>query len=138
MLKACSLKAPVSINAYTSSISYIRFRGLTTLSSPSIFRAKHNFNSSPNSPFGKPFLSTIKLSNFFWKLYNDHTIEWTQACLKMNRVLPIFKNRISFNVKKARRISCLLDFLVAILAVNPMEELKFVLLQISLFVAILL
>ncbi len=50
---------------------HIRFKGLTTLSSPSIFRAKQSFNSSPNSPSGQPFLSNQKESTFFGK---DHKL----------------------------------------------------------------
>ena len=37
--------------------NYILFNGLTTLSSPSTLRARHNFNKSPSSPDGNPFLS---------------------------------------------------------------------------------
>ncbi|ABU73334.1 hypothetical protein VIBHAR_05429 [Vibrio campbellii ATCC BAA-1116] len=35
----------------------MRFKGLTTLSKPSIFSARQSFSSSPSSPSGKPFLS---------------------------------------------------------------------------------
>lgn len=35
----------------------MRFKGLTTLSNPSIFSARHSLRRLPSSPLGKPFLS---------------------------------------------------------------------------------
>lgn len=37
--------------------NHIRLSGFTTLSKPSIFKARHSLSKSPNSPLGQPFLS---------------------------------------------------------------------------------
>ncbi len=51
------VKHIVSWKNRVTEVGYILFKGFTTLSSPSIFNAKHSFNRSPNSPLGQPFLS---------------------------------------------------------------------------------
>lgn len=51
------VKHIVSWKNRVTEAGYILFKGFTTLSSPSIFNAKHSFNRSPNSPLGQPFLS---------------------------------------------------------------------------------
>lgn len=60
---------------------HIRFKGFTTLSKPSIFRAKHNLSKSPNSPSGQPFLSNHSRYSSGKSILGQHTYQTASVFL---------------------------------------------------------
>lgn len=97
-------------------MGYIRFKGLTTLSNPSIFSARHSLRRSPSSPLGKPFLSnhsryssgrSIKtrpayLPNGIWTRANLIRFSFSSMIL-LFRMNSMPRVPLKFNARQRRR-----------------------------------